>query len=215
MESKICSKCLNEYPVSTEYWNLQKNGKYGLRSICKPCSRLQSKEYRQKPGFKEKNRKRQALWRKNNKEKAREIDKRCRDKNRERINETRRQTYKTDEEYRNKRKEYDIKYRKSGRRKELYHTTDVGEKARKRTKLWHENNKEYSNEYNRKYKKDNPEIFKKLYKKHSDELIDSKIVHLIKRSSGLEKKDIPKELIETRRLIIKLKRELKTNYHGS
>jgi len=37
METKICTKCKNEFPASKDYFNAQKNGKYGLRSVCKKC----------------------------------------------------------------------------------------------------------------------------------------------------------------------------------
>lgn len=40
---KKCTKCGVEYPATTEHWHKQKLGKYGLRAICKLCS----KKYRQ------------------------------------------------------------------------------------------------------------------------------------------------------------------------
>lgn len=39
MNKKICSRCNIEYPASTEYFYRDKNGLYGLRSICKMCQK--------------------------------------------------------------------------------------------------------------------------------------------------------------------------------
>lgn len=37
MNYKICTKCGEEFPATSEFFNIQKRGKFGLRSICKPC----------------------------------------------------------------------------------------------------------------------------------------------------------------------------------
>ena len=39
MNKKICSRYNIEYPASTEYFYRDKNGLYGLRSICKMCQK--------------------------------------------------------------------------------------------------------------------------------------------------------------------------------
>lgn len=37
MQTKICSRCRNEYPATEEYFHKQKKGKYGVTSRCKKC----------------------------------------------------------------------------------------------------------------------------------------------------------------------------------
>lgn len=37
MQTKICTKCENELPATTEYFNKHKLGKYGLNPVCKQC----------------------------------------------------------------------------------------------------------------------------------------------------------------------------------
>ena len=44
---KTCTKCKEEYPATTEYYHLGKNGEYGLRSWCKLCTRKKSQSYYQ------------------------------------------------------------------------------------------------------------------------------------------------------------------------
>lgn len=72
-------------------------------------------------------------------------------------------------------------------------------------KLWSLNNKEYRKEYVINYKN----IQKYHDNKRVIELSDSIIINRIRRHSNLEKKDINIEMIETKRLLLKLKRELK------
>ena len=48
MNKKICSRCNIEYPASTEYFYRDKNGLYGLRSICKMCQKNIEKKTKRK-----------------------------------------------------------------------------------------------------------------------------------------------------------------------
>ena len=41
METKVCTKCGNELPATTEYFYKNKLGKFGLKSTCKQCSKAQ------------------------------------------------------------------------------------------------------------------------------------------------------------------------------
>jgi len=41
--SKICTHCLNEYPLHSDYWNVNKNVKDGFRSECKQCTKTKWK----------------------------------------------------------------------------------------------------------------------------------------------------------------------------
>lgn len=42
---KRCTKCGETLPATTEYFHKYKNGKYGLRSICKKCIAEYGKQY--------------------------------------------------------------------------------------------------------------------------------------------------------------------------
>ena len=66
MNKKICSRCNMEYPVNTEYFYKDKNGLYGLRSICKICQKKYIEEN------KEKIKKSKSEYYQNNKEKIEE-----------------------------------------------------------------------------------------------------------------------------------------------
>lgn len=46
--TKSCTGCKKELPATTEYFNKQKIGLYGLSNICKSCKSKQNKEYREK-----------------------------------------------------------------------------------------------------------------------------------------------------------------------
>lgn len=46
-KSKICGKCENEYPATSEYFYRQRGGKYGFASRCKKCVAEYDKYYQQ------------------------------------------------------------------------------------------------------------------------------------------------------------------------
>lgn len=52
MEFKVCSKCGEEFPATTEFFN-KGNGKFNLRSQCKDCQRKWRYKYRQTDRAKE------------------------------------------------------------------------------------------------------------------------------------------------------------------
>ena len=78
-----------------------------------------------------------------------------------------------------------------------------------RFKTYYENNKEKTLNYNKEYRKNNPEkireIFKKDYQKSSENLTDRYIRNIMKRHYG-SVKEIPQEIIELKRIIIKTHR---------
>lgn len=39
MEYKTCGKCKRSFPATTEYFHIDKYGKYGLKSSCKTCKK--------------------------------------------------------------------------------------------------------------------------------------------------------------------------------
>ena len=74
-------------------------------------------------------------------------------------------------------------------------------------------NKEKINKYFKEYRSKNKEnckkIVKKYKKKQREQLEDGYIVQLITQNTGLTTADIPSELIEAKRLEIKIKRIIK------
>lgn len=48
METKICSKCGEEYPATREYFCLDRRKKSGLGARCKKCENIRSEIYRKK-----------------------------------------------------------------------------------------------------------------------------------------------------------------------
>lgn len=73
MHFKTCTKCGETLPVTTEYFHKSKNGKYGLRSICKKCTLEYHKQYRE--DNKDKILEQQKQYRENNKDKIKEYHK--------------------------------------------------------------------------------------------------------------------------------------------
>ena len=65
METKICTKC-NELKLLTRFQFRKNRGYYA--TVCKDCTNIYNKMYRQKPGVKEKEHLIQKIWRDNNKE---------------------------------------------------------------------------------------------------------------------------------------------------
>ena len=169
METKICTLCHIEKNATTENFNKQKKGKYGLNSRCKSCISIEQKQYRKKPENREKHRLYNAEWRLKNPEKAKQIDMNCRIKNSERYNEVRKIKLKTDINYKQRKKLEAAKYKE--RRKEINSLPENMEKSRLRSKKRRENlevrkqeyekykkyrdlNKERLNEYDRNKRKD-------------------------------------------------------------
>lgn len=46
METRICTKCNNEFPATTEYFHVSKSSKFGLKSWCKNCANEHENEKR-------------------------------------------------------------------------------------------------------------------------------------------------------------------------
>ena len=44
METKVCRRCRKEFPATEEYFYKAGNKRVGLRSICKKCNYLETKE---------------------------------------------------------------------------------------------------------------------------------------------------------------------------
>lgn len=209
MITKICTKCNTELLATKDNFNAQKNGKFGLRSVCKPCVKIYRKQYTSTDEYKKAHRERQAKWRKENPEKNLEISRKNYKKHSKRRNAERVEKYKTDPIYRAKLKEIEKRYKESGRRYEVQSKPDQREKARIRSKKRRLNpeKKEHDYKRNAKWRKENKELIKSLNKKKIKELEPSYIAGCMRISV----KDLTPEVYETKKLIVQLKRELKNN----
>jgi hypothetical protein len=92
METKNCSKCGEEKPITTEYFQKRKNGKGGWQASCKICW----KAYYQSRKDKEAARKK--VYYENNKEKVSARNKKYRENNREKLIEAQRKYYRENTE---------------------------------------------------------------------------------------------------------------------
>ncbi len=94
--TKICSKCIQEKPLTTEFFNTQLRGLYGFKSYCKSCQsvqykiwqeankeRLQAKSKAAYAADPQKNKDANTAWRKANPEKRRESNKASRERHKE------------------------------------------------------------------------------------------------------------------------------------
>ena len=206
---KICVKCGLKLPATTEFWHVQKAGKYGLRSKCKKCSCNEMKDYRKSPEIKEKHRIKMNEWRKKNPEKALDISRKNYKINGKKYNEKKKVKYWTDEEYRLKRIEYDKKYKESGKRYESNSKPENREKAKLRSQLRRidDTKKEHDYKRNAKWREENKEHLQELWKSNRKELKPAYIAQTMR----LKVKDLTPEILSTKQIIIKLKRELKSN----
>lgn len=206
---KICVKCDSKLPATVEFWYIQKAGKYGLRSKCKKCCCNEMKDYRKSPEIKEKHRIKMIEWRKKNPEKALEISCKNYKVHGKEHNQKKKEKYWNDEEYRLKRIAYDIKYKESGKRFESNSKKENREAARLRSKIRRKNETKKEQDYKRnaKWREENKEHLQELWKNNREELKPAYVAQAMR----LKVKDLTPEILQTKQLIIKLKRELKSN----
>ena len=189
MKTKICNCCKIE--KTFDNYHKQKKGKYGFRAQCKSCLKVYRLEYMKRPEAKEAHKIRSQKWRDENPEEQLKRSREQFKKFGHIYNEIRKEKYNTDEEFRLKRLEIDKRYNETGRRRELYRIPK---------------NLEYNLKRNKIYKSNNVEKVKNQQANYIKNLSDT----LVKIRLGFKKNDeLPKEMIELKRLTIQLKREIK------
>lgn len=139
--TKICSKCGEEKPATTEYFGKDKRNKDGLNGQCKDCR----KEY-------------QSQWYKENKEEAKERQKQHYKENKEEIKEYQKQYFK---QYYVENKEKIKEYHKQWRQENK-------EEIKEYKKQYRKENKEKRNEHQKQHYKENKEYYKQYYKENAD-----------------------------------------------
>lgn len=205
---KQCTKCKVEKVEIHENFPRCKSFNSGFNSMCRSCIKEKQIEYRQRPENKKKHREKMAQWRKENPEEAKEVNKKSRDKHKDRINKARRERYNNDPEFRAKKIESDRKYNESGKRRLQRTKPDQMEKSRLRNKKRRSNPILKAHDYKRNYnwRIENKERLIKLDKKYREEMTPSYIAQTL----NISVKDITPDILDTKRLIISLKRELKS-----
>ena len=206
---KKCNICQKEKPANYEHFHKQKKGKYGYRSTCKSCLKIKRREYTSTDEYKKKHREKMSEWRKNNPEKALEISRRSYKRNGWKDNEKKREKLRTDEEYQKKVRERERKYVESGRRAKMNRKPETKEKARIRSSERRKNPEKKQHDYERmaKWRNENKEYLLELHKNRRENLSDSYVAQSMRKSVD----DVPKEVLELKKLIIQFKRELKSN----
>ena len=107
MDYKICTKCGEEFPATSEFFHKSKTGKFGIRSICNSCRRKQSIE----------NKGKYDQYYRDNKEKFLELGRKYREDHKEYRKQRR-------EEKKEEKAVYDKKYRKNNRDKYNAHNAN-------------------------------------------------------------------------------------------
>lgn len=207
METKICTKCRNEYPATLSFFRKQPRGKYGLNCTCKMCLAIYRKAYASTDKAKKAHAERERVRRKKIYEQDPDYYKKNYERYGEKQNKIRKEKYWNDAEYRAKKFEAEKRYKESGRRYEVSTTPEQAEKSRIRRKKRYYSNIEREKEAMAKWKEKNPNYMKEKTKQRVLEMPDSFIINHILRYSNLTKEDITPEMIETKRLLIQLKRE--------
>jgi hypothetical protein len=208
MGTKVCTKCHIDLPATLEYWHKQPNGKYGLKSVCKKCTCKELKQKRNSDDYRKIARIKAVNWRKNNHDKFLEIQRRSYIKNREHISQQKKNRYKTDPQFVLKIKERERRYKASGRRREVSRQPDQMVKAKIRNHIRRQDLELRKHDYERNalYREINKEHYHEMHAKRRHELASSYVA----QSMRLSVKNINEDIIETRRLIITLKRELRS-----
>ena len=209
MQTKICNKCNNEFPATLDYFFAQKKGKYGVRAKCKQCLKEYASEYRSTPEYRERHRLEMIEYRKKKPQLIKKINDKSRNKNKEIYNEKRRYLYKTDTEYKQKKIEQERKYKESGRRYFVGSKPEQREKAviRSRNRRLNPEKRIQDYKYGERYRNENRIVLNEKSKIKRIELHDSYVAHTLDKFTH----ELTPEIIEQKRLIIKLKRELKSN----
>ncbi len=205
---KQCTKCEESLPATIEFYSKQKNGKYGLNSKCKKCISEYNKQLRSTPEAKERHRLYAIEWRKNNPDRNLEISRKSYQIHGQERSKKAREKYWNDSEQRNKQKEYDRKYKESGKRLIVNSKPENRERARKYSKIRRNtpDKREQDSLRMLQWRKENKEYLDMLHKNKRVEMKPSYIA----QSLRIKTKDLTPEVLETKRLIISLKRELKS-----
>lgn len=205
---KTCKTCGKDKPI--EEFVKSKNTKDGRLNKCKLCDNLTRKEqYYAKHEYRKQKDKE---YREKNKEKVKLWSHKYKEKNREKIRIAEREWRKNNPEL----------SRERSRRWRKLHGKEHYQKNREmfvaNVIRWQKENKERYRKRLKEWRiKNHPECIEKerlSRKKATDKLTDGYVVRLLKDKGKLLVKDVPKELIEAKRLQILIQREIKNLNKG-
>lgn len=204
---KICTKCGDDLPLS-EYHKM-KAGKYGRRSTCKACNKIYRKAYTSTEEFKESHRKRVTEWRKANPKRVAQQQRKSRQKHKDKHNMTRLLKYHNDPEYRARKDAKDKEYRKSEKGQAMLNKPKNKANAIERSRVRRSVKmfREHDNKRNSQWGRDNRPHLREWHRRQTEALTDGYIRSQLTRT-GFHSDSITPELIEFKRGILKLKREL-------
>ena len=165
MQTKICTKCGLEKPLTDEYFNKSKNYDDGFTYYCKICIKEYKKQYYKKNKDKIKSKVKQ--YNKDNKEKIVKYRKNYRHKNKDKLT-------KYYEQYQMENFNYISKYKKMWQKKNKERLQEKNkqwyinnkEKILEKVKEYALNNKNKRNQYSKKYYIINKEKHKKIVRKY-------------------------------------------------
>lgn len=150
MKMKQCTKCKKWFPATTEYFNKNKNGKYGLYSLCRKCDNEKNKKYYLKNLDRERKKRRE--YAKLHKEQRKGYWKDYYRENKDKVLEK-------EQEWRRDNPNYEREYRKQ-------HPRD-GEERRKYDREYYQKNKKKLRERYYRYYWNNLEKYRNFCKKWS------------------------------------------------
>lgn len=214
MESKVCSKCKENKNLDNFVKN--KMGYLGYKSICKQCTNKNiTKKTEQE--IKERNKEMHKIWcainrpRKTIKDNPFKVCCCCKKE----LPKTEEFFRKRSDQKNNFRSECKDCFDEKQRQRHIEFYKNNTEKEKERHKYFYYRNPEHTKEKNRLATirfKPKQVVYDK---KRINDLTNSIIINRIVTQSGLKKEEIPKELIETKRLLTQLKRTLKNKNYGN
>lgn len=206
---KTCNKCKAVYPATLEFYHYQKSGKHNIRATCKECAKIYRKQYTSTKEYKERHRLRMREYRSKHPEKTLEVSRKNYAIHGKKHNEVRREKYKNDPLFKAKCIEREKAYKESGRRAEVQRKPEQMAKARYRSKKRRSVTEKREHDYkkNSEWRNKNRDYINNKNAIKINELKDSYVAS----SMRVSVKDLTPEDIETKRLVMQLKRELKNN----
>jgi len=183
---KICIKCEIEKDLSD--FSNRKDSPDGKRNDCKLCGSIRQKKNYLNNIIDRKAKSTEYYF--NNKKRITEYKKEYSKNNRDKINANRREWYK-----------------KNPEKSREYYDNNI-DSIKVRQKKYRAENKEKISKDNKKWRDDNHEYLKDLHQRKRDELQPSYVA----QSMRMSVRDLTPEILETKRNIIQLKRELKINH---
>ena len=226
MDKLICTKCLiqkNEIEFSK-----QKSTKRGFSYWCKKCSNSHQKEYRKRPEVVESKKEYWIKYKSENIENIKKARKRYNEVNKNILREKRTkkrkenldEIRKKERDVYNANKEHITSLARANRAKnvELYRETNKRwyvknrERIRELDNAYRNSRRDFFNAYKREYRKRNPEIYKRKDAERIAKITDGYIRNCLSEQLKIPAKErylITKEMIEIKRLQIKIYRELK------